>query len=189
MIRRLLLILILVVCLAALIGYSQLRPELQTVSGVVEAHDIRLGSLVGGRVERVHVYEGQHVERDVLLIELAPYDLLERENQAARTLAAREAEYQRVDNGYRPEEVAQKRAAYDQLQAQLDLLVAGPRKQEKEASRARLRVAQAALDLAKQLHERSTELIKNRAISVQDFDRTREDRQFARFRWRPARRR
>ncbi len=174
MIKRLAIFVVAVVCLASLIAYSQLRPERPRVSGIIEADEVRLGSRVGGRAATVYVQEGQQVAAGDLLVELAPFDILERENQAARTLAAREAEYQRVVNGLRPEEIAQAKARYDQLAARLALLEAGPREQEIDASRGRLRGVQAELKLARQLYDRHAELIQTKAISSEEFERTTE---------------
>ena len=96
---RLALVATLVFSLVALIVYSQLQPASEVVSGFIEADEIRVGSRVGGRVAKVYVAEGQEVSAGQPLIELEPYDLLEREQQAARTLAAREADFQRLSNG------------------------------------------------------------------------------------------
>jgi multidrug resistance efflux pump len=67
---------------------SQLRPKPLEVSGFVEAHEIRVGSRVGGRVRRVQVEEGQEVRQGDLLVELEPFDLLERRAEAEAGLAA-----------------------------------------------------------------------------------------------------
>jgi multidrug resistance efflux pump len=174
MIRHITILLIVGACLAALIFYSQLRSEPQRVSGIIETDEIRLGSRIGGRVAKVNVEEGEQVNQGQLLIELEPFDLLEKENEAIRKLAAREADYRRLENGLRPEEVAQAEAHHDQLKAHLDLLEAGPRDQEIDASRARLQVAQAGLRLAQQLHERHSELVKENAVSVEQLERTNE---------------
>jgi multidrug resistance efflux pump len=53
------------------------------LAGSLEARTIEVGSLVGGRVERVAVDEGAEVAAGELLVELEP-DLLERELEAAR---------------------------------------------------------------------------------------------------------
>ena len=92
MIARVALVLLVTVALVGLIIYSQFRHEPQRVSGIIEADEVRLGSRVGGRVAKVLVEEGDAVELGALLLELEPYDLLEREAQAARLLAAREAD-------------------------------------------------------------------------------------------------
>ncbi len=132
MIPRLLMILTVILLLTGLIAYSQFRPQPNHVSGFIEADEIRVGSRVGGRVQAVLVEEGQGVASGQVLVELEPFDLLERENEARNTLASLDAEYRRLAAGLRPEEIAQTKARYDQLQARLDLLDAGPREQEIE---------------------------------------------------------
>ena len=101
-------------------SYSKYRPTPDRVSGFIEADEIRLGSRVGGRVAKVLVEEGATVKRGDTLIELEPFDLLAEQERAKATLAASEAEYQRLKAGLRPEEVAQAEAHYHQLQATLD---------------------------------------------------------------------
>jgi multidrug efflux pump subunit AcrA (membrane-fusion protein) len=99
-----------VVFLIALITYSQYRPQPNCVSGFVEADEVRLGSRVGGRVEAVRVEEGERVTKGQVLVKLEPFDLLQREQEALRTLAARDAAYRRFAGGLRPEEIAQAKA-------------------------------------------------------------------------------
>jgi multidrug resistance efflux pump len=94
--------------------------------------------------------------------------------KAARTLAAREAECQRLVKGLRPEEVAQAKARHDQLKARLDLLEAGPRSQEVKAASARVQAAQAERNLAEQLYERHATLAQSDATTAEDLDRTRQ---------------
>lgn len=174
MLRRILIPLLAVSLLVGLIAYSQIRVPLNRVSGFIEADEVRLGSRVGGRVREVFVQEGQQVAAGQPLLELEPFDLLERENEAARTLAAREAEYQRLVSGLREEEVAQAKAQVDQLKAELDRLEAGPREQEVKAAEARLRSANAELQLAQQVFDRQSELIKRNAVSEDEFDRAKQ---------------
>ena len=173
MIKHITILLIVGGGLAALIVYSQIRPELQRVSGIIETDEIRLGSRVGGRVAKVNVEEGDQIEQGQLLIELEPFDLLEREMAAVRELAAREANYQKLTNGLRPEEVAQARLATTNSKLTSICWKRG-RDQEIDASRARLRVAQAGLKLAEQLYGRHSELVKENAISVEQLERTNE---------------
>lgn len=180
MIPRLFIISIIVVALVGLILYSQMRPEPQHVSGVIEADEIRVGSRIGGRVAKVHVEEGQEVALGAPLIEVEPFDLLEREQEAAHQLASREADYQRLITGLRNEEVAQAKARFDQLAAKLALLAAGPRKQEIEAANARVGAAQSELKLAETVYKRHAELVQNNALSRAEFDRTSESLEAAR---------
>jgi multidrug resistance efflux pump len=177
--HRFIVILLAFVFLAGLIAYSQLRIEPNRVSGFIEADEIRVGSRVGGRVLAVYVVEGQRVQRGDTLVELEPFDLLQREQEATQSLAALEADYQRLVAGFRPEEIAQAKARYEQFLARYDLLVAGPREQEIEAARGRVQVAQGELKLAAQDYERIAELVRQNAIARAEFDAVSEQREAA----------
>lgn len=170
MIQRILLFLLLISLLVGLIAYSQFRPQPRKASGFIEADEIRLGSRLGGRVKTVLVEEGQPVVRGQKLVELEPFDLLERELEARQTLAAREAEYQRLTAGLRPEEIAQAEARYTQLMARAELLEAGPREQEKEAGRGRLKVAEAERKLAQENLKRIEKLAGTDAVTREQLD-------------------
>jgi multidrug efflux pump subunit AcrA (membrane-fusion protein) len=69
--------------------FSQQTEAGLKVSGFIEADDVRVGSRVGGRVHKLLVREGQQVHQDDLLVELEPFDLLERRAEAAAVLALR----------------------------------------------------------------------------------------------------
>lgn len=175
-------IVLLAAALVAVIAYSQYRGEAPLVSGFVEADLIRLGSRVGGRVARVLVDEGYPVRAGQVLVELEPFDLLELREEAAATLAARQAELDRLQSGLRSQEIAQQKARFDQLQARLSLLEHGPRPQEIEAARARLRAAHSELKLAQQSHERLVTLTARNAASQEELDRVIETLQAAQAR-------
>ena len=174
MLNRILALAVIAVLLTLAILYSQYRPANNKVSGFLEADDIRVGSRIGGRVAAVRVQEGERVKQGQVLVELEPFDLLDRQRQAEATLAARQAELERLENGYRPEEIAQAKAAYEQLIAEQNKLKEGPRDQEIEVARARLTVAQAELALAQQNHVRIQNLVEKRAASAEDLDRAGE---------------
>ncbi|MEZ5967040.1 MAG: efflux RND transporter periplasmic adaptor subunit [Planctomycetota bacterium] len=153
--------------LAFALWRSQQRVEPLKVSGLLEAHEIRLGSRIGGRVARVHVAEGDTVATGQALVELETFDLRERRAQAAALVAERTAERDRLELGYRPEEVAQARARRDQAKAYLDRMEHGARAQEVAAARARVDQAQAELVLVQQRWKRQRELFDER-VAAQD---------------------
>jgi HlyD family secretion protein len=175
MAKRFLIVVVIASCLIGLLAYSQFRPQPDVVSGFIEADEIRLGSRVGGRVKAVLAEEGQRAERGQVLLELEPYDLIERENEALQALAARKAELDLLVAGLRPEEVAQAKARLDQLQARLDLLEAGPREQEIDAAEGRVRVAESEVLLAKRVFERRAELFQKNAIAREEYDAASEE--------------
>ncbi|QDT02143.1 Multidrug export protein EmrA [Rubripirellula lacrimiformis] len=163
-----------VIILLLLVFYSKWYPEPDRVSGFIEADEIRLGSRVGGRVAHVYVTEGETVESGAKLIELEPFDLLEQEAQLQFSLAAREADYKRIESGYRVEEKAQAKSKLEQLQARVDLLKAGPRQEEIEAARGRLTLAEVQKSLAEKTSTRLTKLSQEDAISRQELDNANE---------------
>ncbi len=172
------LILLTAALIVALI-YSQNRYEPLKVSGFLEADDIRPGSRVGGRVKLVLIEEGQSVSQGDLLIELEPYDLLERRAEAVAGLAEAKANYQKLVAGFRVEEVAQAQARVDQLKARLTLLVNGPRPQEIESAIAELHLTDAEYRLAKAKHLRIESLFAKKSASTDEMDTANTELQVA----------
>ena len=105
-----------VVVLLALAGAAgwwiwkgRVRKDL-VLSGTIEARDAQVGSLVGGRVQAVHVDEGASVKKGDLIVTLEP-DLLDRQirEQQARVENAR-ANLTKAINGPRREETERAKA-------------------------------------------------------------------------------
>jgi HlyD family secretion protein len=168
--KQAIVLLILAVLAAAALVYSQYRSRPLKVSGFVEAYEIRIGSRVGGRVQKVLVDEGAVVKQGDTLVLLEPYDLNARRAQAAADLAAQTAEYDRLKSGYRGEEIGQAAAQRDRLAAQLDQLVHGPRKQEIGAGAANVRLAEAQLELAQQQLTRVQRAVATNAATQEELD-------------------
>jgi multidrug resistance efflux pump len=168
---------VVVVLLVGLLVYSQMRHEPLKVSGFVEADEVRLGSRLGGRVAEVLVEEGQQVAPGDLLVRLEPFDLDEQRAQAAANLAARQAELEKLVNGFRPEEIAQAKARVDRLTAKVKRLVDGPREEEINAAEARVTLAVAQLELATRNYQRTSSLFAREtgAVSREDVDKATEE--------------
>src|SRR5262249_44741206 len=98
-------------------------------SGTVEARNIRVGSKVGGRIDKVLVREGDQVEAGQLLITFDDKELL-------ASLEQSRANAEKAKRGYRSEEIAQARAAAEQAQADYDLRKNGYRKEDIAAAQA-----------------------------------------------------
>jgi multidrug resistance efflux pump len=109
--------------------WASSRPQPLVASGTVEARDIRVGSKVGGRIEQVLVREGDKVEAGQVL---ATFD--DRELKA--TMDASLANFQKLQRGFRPEEVEQVRAQAAQAKADYELRRNGNRKEDIEAAQA-----------------------------------------------------
>jgi HlyD family secretion protein len=109
----LVLALALVAAAAALLAWRALRrEETLLLYGTVEANLVEVGSLIGGRVERVEVAEGAQVAAGQVLVVLET-DLLEHQirQQEARVAEAK-AGLERAERGPRAEEVRRARIAW-----------------------------------------------------------------------------
>lgn len=158
------------IVLIGMLFFSQQRSGPLIVSGFVEADEIRVGSRVGGRVLKVLVEEGDELTAGATLVELEPFDLLERKAESEQLLAQATATCDKFTAGFRPEEVAQSAARRNQIQADLDELRNGPRPQEIAAAEAELRLADSELELAKKVYQRVESLFGKQASEKSTLD-------------------
>src|ERR1700680_1366127 len=98
-------------------------------SGTVEARDIRVGSKVGGRIDKVLVREGDRVQPGQTLITFDDQELLASLDQSR-------AAAEKARRGYRPEEIAEARAAAAQAKADYELRKNGYRQEDIAAAQA-----------------------------------------------------
>src|SRR5215831_412130 len=94
-------------------------------SGTVEARNIRVGSKIGGRIDKVLVREGDHVQAGQLLITFDDKELLASLEQSRANAEQAQADYDMRRNGYRKEDIAAAeadldRAAADETRTRLD---------------------------------------------------------------------
>src|SRR5437016_11164103 len=104
-------------------------------SGTVEARNIRVGSKIGGRIDKVLVREGDFVQPGQVLI---TFD--DKELQAS--LEQSRANAEKARRGYRPEEIAEARAVAAQAKAEYEMKKNGYRQED-------IATAEADLDRAK----------------------------------------
>lgn len=115
--KRLLVLLFVVGAAAAAAGYwfwYRPAPEAANVlvaSGTVEATEAQLGFTAAGRIEAIHVREGDRLQAGTELARLDRTELEARRAQAVAQLAVARALLAELERGSRPEEVAQGRAA------------------------------------------------------------------------------
>ncbi|HEX9234632.1 MAG TPA: efflux RND transporter periplasmic adaptor subunit [Candidatus Acidoferrum sp.] len=98
-------------------------------SGTVEARNIRVGSKIGGRIDKLLVREGDTVEAGQVLMSFDDKELL-------ASLAQSRASAEKAKRGYRPEEIAEARAAAQQAKADSDMRKNGYRKEDIAAAQA-----------------------------------------------------
>jgi HlyD family secretion protein len=129
--KRLIIPLLLIAVLAATaysMGWFHHDTGLQG-SGTVEARDIRVGSKIGGRIDKVLVREGDSVSQGQVLI---TFD--DKELQAS--LAQSRANSEKASRGFRPEEIAEARAAAMQAKAEYEQRMNGYRQEDIDGAQA-----------------------------------------------------
>src|SRR5579864_4339131 len=163
--KRLILILVIAAALvgAALATNWFRRDTALQGSGTVEARDIRVGSKIGGRIDKVLVREGDRVQPGQVLI---TFD--DKELQAA--LQQSRAAAVKAQRGYRPEEIAEARAAAAQAKAEYEQRKNGYRKEDIAAAQAELDRAKADEIRTHLDFDRSEALAKKDLVSKQQRD-------------------
>jgi len=164
--RKRLLIIFILAGLAAFASYSMGWFHHDTSlqgSGTVEARNIRVGSKVGGRIDQVLVREGDSVELGQTLI---TFD--DKELQAS--LAASRAAAEKAERGFRPEEIAEARAAAAQARAEYDQRKNGYRQEDIDTAQADLDRATADEARTHLDFQRYDALVQKEEVSKQQRD-------------------
>jgi HlyD family secretion protein len=110
-------------------------------SGTVEARDIRVGSKIAGRIDKVLVREGDSVQAGQVLVTFDDRELM-------ATLQQSQASAQKAERGYRKEEIEQARGAAAAAKAEYEQRKNGYRRED-------IAAAQSDLDRAKADETRS----------------------------------
>jgi multidrug resistance efflux pump len=164
--RKRVLILLIALAVAAVAAYSMgwfRRDPGLTGSGTVEARNIRVGSKVGGRIDKILVREGDRVEAGQVLITFDDKEL-------AASLASSRANAVKAERGFRPEEIAEARASAAQAKAEYEQRKNGYRKEDIAAAEADLDRASADQVRARLDFERYDALAKKDLVSKQQRD-------------------
>jgi HlyD family secretion protein len=164
--RKLILIPVVAVGLAGAAAYSMgwfHRDTGLQGSGTVEARDIRVGSKIGGRIDKILVREGDTVEAGQLLISFDDKELL-------ASLGQSRAAAEKAERGFRKEEIDQARAAAAQAKAEYDQRKNGYRQEDIDAAKADLDRASADEVRAKLDSQRYDALAEKDLVSKQQRD-------------------
>lgn len=132
-------------------------------SGTVEARDIRVGSKIAGRIDKVLVREGDTVQAGQVLITFDDRELM-------ATLQQSQASAQKAQRGYRKEEVEQARAAADAAKAEYEQRQNGYRHEDIAAAQAELDRARADETRSQLDWQRYDALAKKDLVSKQQRD-------------------
>jgi multidrug resistance efflux pump len=152
------------------------RTSVLLLPGVVEIQEVRLGSKVGGRVEKVNTVEGAIAEPGQPLVYIELPELKAQREQMAARLRQAEADLEKAKVGPRPEEKEAARMAVEAARARWELLKAGSRPEEIQEARSLLESAKADLQLARDEFERAERLHRQKVLAQADFDTARANR-------------
>lgn len=139
-------------------------------SGVIESHEILVGSKVGGRVKEVIVEEGQEVNEGDILVRFDIDELLAQRRLLEARIVQAQANLKKLENGNRPEEIAQAQALVRKQMANLEELRNGPRPQEIAQAQADLAGAEADAATAELTYQRLNQIYQGGYTSRQDRD-------------------
>jgi multidrug resistance efflux pump len=154
--------LVIIVATAYSMGYLHKDSALQG-SGTVEARNIRVGSKIGGRIDKINVREGDTVTPGQVLLTFDDKEL-------AASLAQSKANAEKAQRGYRPEEIAEVRAAAAQAKAEYEQRINGYRREDIAAAQADLDRALADANRAKIDAQRYDALSEKDLVSKQQRD-------------------
>lgn len=132
--RKRLLIIVVTAGIGAVAAYSMGWFHRETGlegSGTVEARNIRVGSKVGGRIDKVLVREGDSVEPGQVLVTFDDKEL-------HATLEQMRAAAEKAQRGFRPEEIEEARAAAAQARAEYEQRRNGYRQEDIDSAKADL---------------------------------------------------
>jgi len=106
-VRRIIVLAVLVAAAVAVLLYvrRQRKPQQLVLSGTLEARTVNVGSLVGGRVTRVHVDEGSRVAAGQLIVTLEPETIDRQIAEQQAAIQAAKAELAKAVAGPRAEEI------------------------------------------------------------------------------------
>jgi len=137
-------------------------------SGTVEARDIRVGSEIGGRIDKVLVREGDTVKPGQILITFDDKELL-------ASLDQTRADAEKAVRGYRKEDIDEARAAAAQAKADYELRASGYRKEDIDAAEADVQRAAADEVRTRLDFQRYDALAKKDLVSQQQRDTAEAD--------------
>ena len=163
--RRILILLAAAAVLTATVLYAGWfrRDTALQGSGTVEARNIRVGSKIGGRIDKVLVREGDSVQPGQVLITFDDQEL-----RAA--LQQSRAGAEKSQRGYRPEEIAEARAVAAQSKAEYELKKNGYRQEDIAAAQADVDRAAADETRSRLDFQRYDALAKKDLVSKQQRD-------------------
>ena len=163
----------LVLSVVLMVGCAKQKQGPLVVSGRVEVDSIHIGSKVGGRVEKVHFEEGEAVQAWQPVVSLEDRELVAQRDQSKAAQEQAQAQLDLLLAGSRSEDILRADAVVSASLAELELRRKGFREEEVREAAAQLASAQSEQRLAQKEFDRAQALMKTRTIDQAEFDRTR----------------
>jgi len=114
-------------------GQSNCAANLIELLGNVDVRQVNLAFKVPGRLQMVHVEEGDHVKKGEQIAQLELADFEDDRQLAAANLAVAAANLKRLENGTRPEEIQQAKARVAERKATVENAVRNLKRREELA--------------------------------------------------------
>jgi multidrug resistance efflux pump len=151
-------------------------------SGTIEFPDVKVGSLVGGRVLKVLKREGEAAAAGEMLVELDPAEWQSALDEAKAQADAAARGLDLLLAGARPEEVARAEAEAEKSRLLWQVIAQGARAEEIAAAAEDVKAAEALLSEADSRLEREKSLGRTDAGSREALERATAERETARAR-------
>ena len=163
---------------------ADITVQVETTGEVQPIERVNLSPKTQGRLDRIFVEQGDRVEQGQVIAEMENRELVAQYDRAVASLERARAGLRELQNGTRPEELAQGRARVDRATANrerataaLDELLAGSRREDLREAEAALTRSESAvveaesrLSLAEIDLERDRQLEADGAISRRELD-------------------
>jgi HlyD family secretion protein len=157
-------------------------PEGTGYSGTIEFPDVKVGSLVGGRVVEIVKREGEPAAADEVLVRLDPAEWQSALDEAQALAKATQRELELLIAGTRPEEIARAEAEARRQELLWSVVAEGSRPEEIAGAREDLRAAEALHKEAALALDRQETLKKQGASSAEALDKVRATQESAQAR-------
>ncbi len=173
--KRWLLLVALLASVAVALGFFspfRHRPEMLNLYGVVEIQEVRLGSKIGGRVDKVEILEGALVEPGQVLVTFEVPELKAQRQQMQARLGVAEADLEKAENGPRPEEKEAAHRAQESAEARAKRLRVSMQ-EELRAAESELKSAEFETQRARKDFERLESVFRQGGATRTEYDTTR----------------
>jgi HlyD family secretion protein len=168
---------LLIVALAAGLVWFLVKPKEKplTLSGLVQAKEVKIASRLGGRVQQILVDEGDAVQPGQLLLSLDEVDLRAQIAEAQSALNIANARLSLLRQGADPEDIRQASSQVQQAQQQLRQVRSGVRPEELAQANSQLNDATSRFNAAKEAYDNASELLQSGVISQQKYNMIQAD--------------